>query len=124
MEYLSLILLLLWKKWVLATSIFNLSGQTWSSVAADELFECGQNKQLVAKVIMIILHCYSKKIIIVKVIRTSISSDEWQGTHYVISLFDTTGSHDVSMVTMLVEQNLARYCDPDVSTVTIATLLP
>ena len=90
-------------------------------MAADELFECGQDKQLVAKVITIIFYCYSKMIINVKVIRTSISNDEWQGIHYVISLFDTTGPHDISMVTMLVEQNLARCCDPDVSTVTIAT---
>lgn len=57
----------------------------------------------------------------IKVIRTSINVDEWMGTHYVISLFDTTGPHDVSMVAMLVEQNLARHCDPDVSVVTIAT---
>lgn len=56
-----------------------------------------------------------------QVIRTSISNDGWQGAHYVISLYDTTGPHDVSMVTMLVEQNLARECDPDVSIVTIAT---
>ena len=54
-------------------------------------------------------------------IRTSISNDEWLGTHYVISLFDTNGPLDVSMVTMLVEENLARHCDPDVSVVTIAT---
>lgn len=63
-------------------------------------------------------------IIVVKVIRTSTSDDDdgWLGTHHVISLFDTTGPHDVSMVTMLVEENLARHCDPDVSgTVTIAT---
>ena len=53
-------------------------------------------------------------------IRTSISTDQWLGTHYVISLFDTTGPLDVSMVTMLVEENLARHCDPDVSIVTIA----
>ena len=32
-------------------------GMTWSSVAADELFEQCQDKQLVAKVIMHILHC-------------------------------------------------------------------
>lgn len=53
--------------------------------------------------------------------RTSISTDEWLGIHYVISLFDTTGPLDVSMVTMLVEENLARHCDPDVSIVAIAT---
>ena len=56
-----------------------------------------------------------------KVIRTGTSDDQWLGTHHVILLYDTTGPHDVSMVTMLVEQNLARHCNPDVSAVTIAT---
>ena len=35
-------------------------GMTWSSVAADELFEHCQDKQLVAKVIMHILHCFNE----------------------------------------------------------------
>lgn len=96
-------------------------GLTWSSVATDELFECCWDKQLVAKVTLIVFGSVNGDIVVVKVIRTSISNDEWLGTHYVLSLFDTTGPHDVSMVTMLVEQNLARHCDPDVSIVTIAT---
>ena len=88
-------------------------------MATDELFEHCQDKQLVAKV-TIIMHTKISGTITTQVIRTSISDDGWLGTHYVISLYDTTGPHDVSMVTMLVEQNLARHCDPDVSTVAIA----
>ncbi|XP_065910121.1 putative ATP-dependent RNA helicase TDRD12 isoform X2 [Dysidea avara] len=76
-------------------------GSSWSSVSADKLWECGRDKQLVAKVI-----------------RTLPSDTD--RTHYIISLFDTTGPNDVSMATMLVEQRLARHCDPDVFVFTTA----